>query len=358
MYIILNTEQLDQSKLYRFFHGQASHTEARQVLAWLNAKKSEPEVIDLIKSYWQNADEIDWNADESWQKFLQKMQEQKLVEGLTEESNREEIKHYQSQLEFQRNQNWWLKIAAGIVFIISFGFALNKLIHNGEPDLIPAVSNQIEKSTEKGQKLTVFLKDGTKVILNSESSLVSPQFFDDSLRVVYLSGEAFFDVARNEKVPFKVISEAAETTVLGTQFNINSQPDNQSIISLVSGSVLVELTHHQSQQLQRAKLSPGQTAIANVKLEALQVTSFDYEETILWKDGILYFQHASFDQLINKLENWYGVVFEINGKENVDKKLFSGKFDNESLKNVLESISFSKNFSYQITEKKVIINFK
>ncbi|MFW5760090.1 MAG: FecR family protein [Cyclobacteriaceae bacterium] len=348
---------MDHNRIYRFFHGQASHAEARQVLAWLNAKKSEPEVIDLIKSYWQHADEIDWNADESWNKFLIKMQEQKLNDG-TKTSKREELKLYQSQLEAQRNQNLWLKIAASIVFIISIGFVLNKFIQTGEPDSISVVNYKIEKSTEKGQKLTVFLKDGTKVILNSESSLVYPQFFEDSLRVVYLKGEAFFDVAKNAKVPFKVISEAAETTVLGTQFNINSQQDNQSIISLVSGSVLVELSNYQSQHVQRIKLSPGQAATANLNVDKLQVTNFDYEETILWKDGILYFQQASFDQLISKLENWYGVVIEVNGKENIDKKHFSGKFDNESLKNVLESVSFSKNFSYQITEKKVIINFK
>jgi ferric-dicitrate binding protein FerR (iron transport regulator) len=188
--------------------------------------------------------------------------------------------------------------------------------------------------------------------------LAYPEFFEDSLRVVYLSGEAFFDVAKNEKVPFKVISEAAVTTVLGTKFNINSQPENQSIISLVSGSVNVKLMNPSSDGFQSVQLNPGEEVIAKLTDSNLTVTNFNYEEKILWKEGVLFFRQASFDQVAEKLENWYGVAFEIRGREYMDNKHYSGKFDNESLKNVLESISFSKNFSYQITGKKVIITFK
>lgn len=348
---------MDQDKIYRFFHGNSTQAEARQVLAWLNAKKSEPEVIDLIRSYWEEADDINWNSDESWQNFLQRIEDKNLIKGQSEETRYQEIRHYQQEINKRRNQNWLLKIAASIVLIFSVAYYFWHIsTKTGEPASFPYVTTMLEKNTEKGQKLTVFLKDGTKVILNSESKLVYPQFFDDSLRLVYLTGEAFFVVAKNEKVPFKVISTSAETTVLGTQFNINSQSENQSVISVISGSVSVKLTSTTSADENTVQLNPGESVIANNDYNDLKVTGFDFEETVLWKEGILYFERAGFNQLIEKLEHWYGVDFEIIGSKNIEDKHYSGKFDNESLKNVLESISFSKNFTYQITGKKVIIN--
>lgn len=349
---------MDQEKIYRFFHGTSSQAEARQVLAWLKAKKTEPEVINQIKKYWQETEETQWNADTSWQEFLQKIEDQKLNEGVSSKSSYHELKHYQERIKDNKNKYWLARIAASLLIIFSIGFILWQYADIiGQPASVPAIT-MLEKTTEKGQKLTVFLKDGTKVILNSESKLAYPQFFDDSLRIVYLTGEAFFQVARNESVPFKVISKAAETTVLGTQFNVNSQEDDKSIVSLVSGSVRVKLTNADLAGEKSVQLKPGESVIANQFKNDLTVTEFDYDETVLWKEGILYFSQASFSKLIEKLENWYGVAFEIEGLESIDTKHFSGKFDNESLRNVLESISFSKNFNYQITGKKVIITFK
>lgn len=89
----------------------------------------------------------------------------------------------------------------------------------------------------------------------------------------------------------------------------------------------------------------------------LQNATFNYAEAIAWKDGILYFQKSSLtEEVISRLERWYGVKIVVSGKP-AQPKAISGRFDNESLENVLQSISFPGGFNYNIDGKNVIINF-
>ena len=98
----------------------------------------------------------------------------------------------------------------------------------------------IDKSNPRGMKTTILLSDGTKVKLNSETSLRYPEYFSDSVRIVYLKGEAFFEVERDESKPFIVISKGIRTKVLGTSFDIRAYPDEVELsVGVVEGKVQV-----------------------------------------------------------------------------------------------------------------------
>ncbi len=143
------------------------------------------------------------------------------------------------------------------------------------------------------------------------------------------------------------------TTALGTQFNVAAFPNNEVIkVTLLEG--MVELKENISQQsliLEEQQAANYQTGTNN-----LQAATFDYAEAIAWKDGILYFQKSPLSEVISQLERWYGVKFTIAGLPS-QPKVISGRFENESLENLLQSISFPGGFDFEINGKNVNIKF-
>ena len=104
--------------------------------------------------------------------------------------------------------------------------------------------NYLTKSTERGQKATITLSDGSTVRLNSESSITYPESFAEEIRELELVGEAFFDIKKDQDRPFIVSSHKIETTVLGTSFNINAYDSTAVSVALVSGKVKVNTTQN------------------------------------------------------------------------------------------------------------------
>lgn len=216
-----------------------------------------------------------------------------------------------------------------------------------------AVEETITKENPKGQKSTIMLSDGTKIILNSESKLEYTSQYNQEERRVILTGEAFFEVARDDKRPFIVETSSFSTTALGTSFNIHAYPGEQEVVTLHTGKVSVKMAEDPSIE---AILIPGEKVVLSENNDLVK-TTFDMETEALWKNGILYFQDTPFSEGISTLERWYGVDIEVNDlyENNLS---FTGRFENDYLSNVLGSLSYTMDFSYQITEEKVIINFK
>lgn len=212
----------------------------------------------------------------------------------------------------------------------------------------------LTKETGKGQKLTVHLSDGSTVKINSMSSISYNEFFTDSSRVLYLTGEAFFDVARDSLRPFKVITKNITTTALGTSFNIKSMKSGYSTtVFLESGKVSVENT--EVADYEKVFLEPGQQAFST-KEQSIKIQPFD-PDNLVWKDGILVFNKDSYQEVFEKLGNWYGVKFHINGHEDTNINWdYTGRFKNETLRNVLKSIAYVKKFSFELEKEEVVVD--
>jgi ferric-dicitrate binding protein FerR (iron transport regulator) len=247
----------------------------------------------------------------------------------------------------------WARLAA--VFVIALGLVglWSYLKPTGKHDQIAEVPKVIVQSNPKGQKSTVTLPDGTKVRLNSESYIEYRDNFA-SERHINLVGEAFFEVVRDTLHPFVVNSGGVMVRVLGTSFNVQAFPfDDSMSVAVVTGKVLVERKNNH-QESQQGVLLPAEMVRIDHKTGRFEKSGYDPDELIAWKDDVLAFNQASFDEIVDRLERWYGVKFVIRRSAPITDG-FTGHYKNPSLKVVLEGMSFSSDFKFQIKRDTVMI---
>jgi len=180
-------------------------------------------------------------------------------------------------------------------------------------------------TTPKGGQYQVTLPDGSKVWLNSISSIKFPvSFSSQKERRVELTGEAYFEVAHNKTLPFRVVTSKQVVEVLGTHFNINAYPDElYTRTTLLVGSVKV------SDRNNIAILKPGQQAelAANIK-----VSEANIDEVVAWKNGYFRFEDQKLEDIMRVIARWYDikVVFEDENIKNETYGALSTRFDNIS----------------------------
>lgn len=246
--------------------------------------------------------------------------------------------------------NYWSRIAAILVVTFGLGYLFNEYLTN-----TPDFSDDIEivyRENPNGVRSHYSLSDGSEVYLNAGSSIEFPRIFDQNERIVKITGEAYFEVKSDKNRPFKVLSENLEVKVLGTKFNFNSDADQQAV-ALLEGSVAFTDLQSGSSIL----LNPGQMAEYDQKTKDFELSAFDQELILGWKNGHLMFKDASFKEVISNLEKWYGVSIASDSLDHNSDWSYSGKFRNESLETVLLNMSTVKNFSYEIDGKNVRLKF-
>ena len=170
----------------------------------------------------------------------------------------------------------------------------------------------------RGGQYQLILADGSKVWLNAASSLRFPVAFAANERRVQLTGEGYFEVAKDADRPFIVQTQTADVRVLGTHFNVCAYPDEAWKTTLLEGSVAVKRNASQ------VFLKPGNQAIVkgtgdNIAL----VREADIDEAIAWKEGFFHFKDADVVSVMNQLSRWYDV--DIVYKEAVQNKAFKGR---------------------------------
>ncbi|MGN6532519.1 MAG: FecR family protein [Ginsengibacter sp.] len=199
-------------------------------------------------------------------------------------------------------------------------------------------SDKIEYNTlsnPKGSKIiNLTLSDGSKVWLNSESSLRFPAAFAGHERKVEITGEAYFEVARNATMPFKVLKGETVITVLGTHFNVNAYEDESALkVTLLEGSVQVK---HQTSIV---KIKPGQQAEVPNHADPLNkpilVETVDGDKVMAWKNGLFEFDNTDLATIMRQVSRWYDVEVVYDGKSR-DARFGGGLSKGLPLSNVLK----------------------
>ena len=205
--------------------------------------------------------------------------------------------------------------------------------------------NTIE--TPKGGKYQIILPDGSKVWLNSVSYLRFPAKFNGKERNVELTGEAYFEVAKNPDMPFIVKTKDMDVFVTGTQFNVMAYTDESySATTLVEGSV------HVTNPSSKIILKPGEQVVANESAK-LSKRDADIEQTIAWKNGLFQFNNSDMRTVMNQISRWYDVSIEYRGA--VPENHFGGYISrNSQLSQVLKMLELS-GVKFLIEEKKIIV---
>ncbi len=208
-----------------------------------------------------------------------------------------------------------------------------------------------------GKKIQLVLSDGTIVHVNAGSTLKFPsKFLSGHVREVTLSGEAYFEIARNEKDPFIVSTNGIKTEVLGTKFNVSSYADDSfSEVVLIEGSVGVFKNKNRFDKNTDKILAPNQKASLLKTSQSLNISNVKTENYIAWVDGVLVFKNESFEIITKKLERFYNKKITIN-YQNIKTEKFTGRFDVENIESVLKTFKSNTFFNYHIKENEIIIN--
>ena len=186
----------------------------------------------------------------------------------------------------------------------------------------------------KGKHSTLLLSDGTKLWVNAASHVVYPVVFDREKREIYVKGEGYLEVARNESVPFIVKTDRMEIEVLGTSFNVKSFDaiEENSDVVLVTGSVNVR-----TESGKKIELKPNQR-FSYAKDGKSTIENVDVYDYICWKDGLMRFKSENLSNILKRLSDYYGKDI-CWGKEIEDLKC-SGKLDlKEDMENVLDGLT-------------------
>lgn len=242
----------------------------------------------------------------------------------------------------------WFKIAASIAIIINLGFLTYYGIISQEKE--PITITQITETTEWGKRMDFTLSDGTRIKLNSGSTISFPEKFIGNTREVTLIGEAFFNVAKNPDKPFIIKSGDLFTTVLGTSFNINAYPKSDDIsVTVATGKV------HIGAKKSMVYLHPNEQGVFHKKSDSISKNDVDTNSLINWQKGLLKFNDITVKEALGILEKWYGVNFVIHDDQPFDCHI-TASFDNETLSNVLESITYvKKGLSFQPLKNNTIL---
>jgi len=230
----------------------------------------------------------------------------------------------------------------------------NVVLNDGQINYVGMESNNDPEqpiyntlTVPRGSKIiSVVLSDGSKIWLNSESSLRYPISFTGSTRRVDLKGEGYFEVAKNAAWPFIVSIGETSVKVLGTSFNVNAYPsDNDIHVTLVEGSV------HVSKNLFSKILLPQQQAVINDDIKVH--SSFDMEEVLAWKNGRFAFNGSDIQQVMRELARWYDL--DVIYTKEIKEKFHVEMTRNTNLSNVFKILEETGGVHFKIDGKKIVV---
>ena len=316
---------MDDELLIAYFKGEVSDEEAQQITEWIEAKIEHQRYYQQLcrlfeVSYW-----------------IEDIPEQTEV-AFPKKTKALPWKHYVIS---------FMKVAA--IFVL--GFALHFFL-NWQKTTHHELQHQIHVPT--GQHVEIMLADGSKVWLNSGSTLTFPSKFNGKKRMVELDGEGFFEVKSDKEHPFIVSTSKYQVKAVGTSFNIYDYQDSpQFEAALLNGKVEVTTNAKKSSVViltpnQRAALCQG----------VLKVKPIENANNYLWRKGILYFNEPLLE-VFDKLQEYYDIEFQIRNSSLTRKAPYcTGKFRaKDGLEHIIRVLKETNHFDYQIDyeSKKIII---
>lgn len=320
------------SMIELFLQGKLSDQEEKELLEW--AEQSDENAAFFWKEQTRLRAQVaswdDRNVNKQWVHLRSR---------ILNEQNHRSVKV----------RRMWVSSGIAVAAAFVFAFLIYSIVEKPfSTTEIQSVASKII-STHSGQRSSFLLPDGTKVSLNSGSTLSFPSEFASDLRRVELSGEAFFEVTPDATKPFIVHTHGLDVRVLGTAFNVEAFSSSTQInTTLVHGKVRLEKEEN-SELVELTELQPMERMEYNAEEEVFELRKVsNVEKYIAWKDGKLVFERASIGELANRLELWYNVSVEIEG-EKLKTSHFTGTFTDEPIEKVLRLLSISyPSLSYSV----------
>jgi ferric-dicitrate binding protein FerR (iron transport regulator) len=341
----------------KFLDGSGSEDEILQLRNWISDNSNNKEEFVRLYNIYVASGASSYEPDKAWENLKNKLIEKP-------------VKTVKFSLSV------FIKVAAAILLILVTGLLIYKVLNKQwEKKLILS-----EFSVPRGSRSHVYLPDGTSVWLNAQTTLKYYQNFGQNKREVILEGEAFFEVVRDENVPFIVKTSDAEVKVLGTKFNVKAYPEEKYIeTTVVNGKVQVSspqisvkgqdkiyLIANQKVKILKEVAVKEEQNLQN-KADSLKITNgLEDEEPVFveftpkvssqnyisWKDSLWVIEREHLKDLAVKMERRFDVEIDFKDK-GLEEYVFSGKLKDESLEQVLEALSAASPIDYQINQKRI-----
>lgn len=325
---------MDKSKLYQLFSDfltQKSIRSENKEMDKLIRVTSDEELGSVLSDLWE-----DYELTESYDSEIKSI-----------------YKKLEHRIHVKRIRMHTVRFAKyAAIFLIPLLSALSYYLFV-ERNNLRSENSYLSVQVDPGQSSNVVLPDGSKVMLNSQSSIVYNNDYKLNQRRVSLKGEAHFQVTKNPKRPFVVGTEFFDVEVLGTVFNVKTyETDDIQVVGLLEGKV--KLTTHTTGVNKTLYLTPNQKAIYNKCTGELTVEATDNISETAWMKGILSFRTEPLRNIKMELERKYNVQIQMNCPE-IENDSFTGTFDNETLVEVLDDLKIHYGFDYAIHQNKVKI---
>lgn len=242
----------------------------------------------------------------------------------------------------------WRNVAAVLLLPI---LAVSIYLYTSK-NLVQSSGQVVQYVVPDGQKSKVILADGTQVWLNSGSTL-TVSMDKNNRRKVQLAGEAYFDVTKDKSIPFLVETRNYSVKVFGTQFNVrdyNDQMESETILKEGSISIL-------TRSRKEIKMAPGQRFFLD-KTKKYSVSEVNPEIYMSWKDNVLKINNEKLQDLLVRMEHWYGVKIQVDNFDRVKNLKYTLTIKTESLREMLDLMSYVTPLNYKIEGEEVILKYK
>ncbi|MCC5929029.1 MAG: FecR family protein [Cyclobacteriaceae bacterium] len=301
----------------------------------------------------------DKQTDSIWQNILQQIENQeKAVQSMTpvvEINSASALSKKSSKTRMAIPT--WLSVAAVITLAFTISFLWLRFEQKKNPAMLAGEVQPklIQRVNGYEHRPRFFLSDGTEVILNGGSAISYYEHFSEDKREVFLEGEAYFNVVKDVNRPFYISTDQLNISVLGTEFNVRAHKNRDQVVAVAEGAVEVALMNDNNTEI-KVTLLPGKGVFVKEGQKVLNEITIDYSEHFGWKEGKVMLRKADRKEVFSRLEELYGVEFKFLN-QNQRKWSYTGLFVNQSLENILNSISFAMDFEYKIENKVVEIKF-
>ena len=310
-----------------------------ELKTWIAASAENQQYFIRQREIWFSAVSREaasvYDKDKAFENFRNRVESQKEIQST-------------SRRGFSLSALW--RYAAVVAIIIAVGCIS---YWQGEVNVKDTFAD-ISVEAPLGSKTKLYLPDGTLVWLNAGSRMTYSQGFGVDNRKVELEGEGYFEVKRNEKIPFFVKTKDLQLQVLGTKFNFRDYPeDHEVVFSLLEGKVGLNNLLREEKE---AVLSPDERAVLNKANGLLTVESVTASNASQWTDGYLFFDEELLPDIAKELERSYNVKIHI-ANDSLKTFRFYGNFvrREQNIQEVLEALASTEKMQYKIEERNITI---
>ena len=354
-------------RLGRYLSGECSREEARAVEAWSQGSPERESLLGEMRTLWETRGQAPprWDADAGWQE-LEELLEQGRHSSESPSTKRRRKPH--ASIHRPYGFRFWMVRAAAALLLVGFVTLLVRELAG--PAVVPSDSLALrEVVTEPGQRVNLQLDDGTRVQVNAGSVLRMPGTFSEQVRMVHLSGEAYFEVTGDAR-PFVVMTDRGQMIeVLGTEFNVKTYRDEPFCVVVSSGLVSVrEVEPDLSENREAIIRELDEGSEQGIRLERGQMMieqggsvqvyrDVDLSRQLAWLEHRLVFDDTPLSQVARELERWYRVEVVLSEPAQGDLRV-TATFENEPLYEVFRSLSLSLNLDYDIEDRQVVFSYR